>query len=157
MSWCLPLPFTWRRKKNQLPKRRHFIYFYILSGRWTKSRRQLALNNSRCNANSFFFSMACQPLGGLDRLIFRRFTITHSRHTTLDRTPLDEWSARRTQHSQQTDIHALGGIRTHNPSKRAAVDRRLRRHGHWDRPQPHRTRNLCRMTEGFRVLLRTAC
>jgi t-SNARE complex subunit (syntaxin) len=25
-----------------------------------------------------------------------------------------------TQHSQETDIHALGGIRTHNPSKRAA-------------------------------------
>ena len=26
-----------------------------------------------------------------------------------------------------------GGIRTHNPSKRAAVDRRLRPHGHCDR------------------------
>ena len=37
-------PFTWRRKKNHLPKRRYFIYFYILSGRWTKSRRQLALS-----------------------------------------------------------------------------------------------------------------
>jgi hypothetical protein len=28
----------------------------------------------------------------------------------------------KTQHSQQTDIHALGGIQTHNPSKRAATD-----------------------------------
>jgi hypothetical protein len=27
-----------------------------------------------------------------------------------------------TQHSQETDIHAPGGIRTHNPSKRAAAD-----------------------------------
>ena len=35
-----------RRKKNQFPKRRDFIlYFNILSGRWTKSRRQLVLNN----------------------------------------------------------------------------------------------------------------
>ena len=28
-----------------------------------------------------------------------------------------------TQHSQQTDIHGPGGIRTHNPSRRAAADR----------------------------------
>jgi hypothetical protein len=27
-----------------------------------------------------------------------------------------------TQHSQETDIHAPGGIRTHNPSKRTAED-----------------------------------
>jgi hypothetical protein len=27
-----------------------------------------------------------------------------------------------TQRSQETDIHALGGIRTRNPSKRAAAD-----------------------------------
>jgi hypothetical protein len=33
-----------------------------------------------------------------------------------------------------TNIHAPGGIRTHNPSKRAAADPRLRPRGHWDRP-----------------------
>jgi len=38
-----------------------------------------------------------------------------------------------TQHSQQTDIHAPGEIRTHNPRKRTAADRRLRPRGHWDR------------------------
>ena len=38
-----------------------------------------------------------------------------------------------TQHSQQTNIHAPGGIRTHNLSRRAAVDLRLRPRGHWDR------------------------
>jgi len=38
-----------------------------------------------------------------------------------------------TQHSQQTDIRAPGGIRTHNPSKRAAADPRLRPRGHSDR------------------------
>jgi hypothetical protein len=31
------------------------------------------------------------------------------------------------------DIHVPGRIRTHNPSKRAAEDPRLRPHGHWDR------------------------
>ena len=39
-----------------------------------------------------------------------------------------------TQHSQQTNIHALGGIRTHNRSRRAAVDLRLRPRSYWDRP-----------------------
>ena len=38
-----------------------------------------------------------------------------------------------TQHSQETDIHAPGRIRTRNPSKRAAVDPRLRPRGHRDR------------------------
>jgi hypothetical protein len=38
-----------------------------------------------------------------------------------------------TQHSQQTNIHAPGGIRTHSPSKLAATDRRLRPRGHQDR------------------------
>jgi len=37
-----------------------------------------------------------------------------------------------TQHSQQTDIHATDGIRTHNLSRRAAADLRLRPRGHWD-------------------------
>jgi hypothetical protein len=34
---------------------------------------------------------------------------------------------------KETDIHAPGGIRTLNPSKRAAADPRLRTCGHWDR------------------------
>jgi len=37
-----------------------------------------------------------------------------------------------TPHSQQRDIYAPGGIRTHNPSKRAAANPRIRRRGHWD-------------------------
>jgi hypothetical protein len=69
---------------------------------------------------------------------YRGFTIT-LRHTTLGRTPLDILSQRplpdNTQHSQRTVIHANGGIRTNNPSKRVAVDTRLRPHSHWDRPK----------------------
>jgi len=39
-----------------------------------------------------------------------------------------------TQHSQHTNIQALGGIRTHDRSRRAAEDLCLRPRGHWDRP-----------------------
>jgi hypothetical protein len=67
---------------------------------------------------------------------YRGFTIT-LRHTTLGRTPLDEWWARRRDLYLTTrnthKIHAPGGIRTHKPSKRTAADPRLRPRGHWDR------------------------
>ena len=46
-----------------------------------------------------------------------------------------------TQHSQQTNIHAPGGIRTHNLSRRAAVDLRLRPRGRWDRRTAITTQN----------------
>ena len=60
------------------------------------------------------------------------------RRVTVGRIPLNRWSDRRTElyltthHSQQTDIHAHGGIRTHNPSKRADAGPCLRPRGHWD-------------------------
>ena len=38
-----------------------------------------------------------------------------------------------TEHSQQTNIHAPGGIRTHDRSRRAAVDLPPRLRGQWDR------------------------
>ena len=42
-----------------------------------------------------------------------------------------------TQHSQQTNIHARGGIRTHSLSRRAAEDLRPRPRGHWDRQESY--------------------
>jgi hypothetical protein len=39
----------------------------------------------------------------------------------------------RPYNKHNTDIHAPGGIKTHDPSKRAAEDPRLRPHGHSDR------------------------
>jgi hypothetical protein len=39
----------------------------------------------------------------------------------------------RPYNKHNTNIHALGGIRTHAPSKRAAVDPRLTPRGHWAR------------------------
>jgi hypothetical protein len=38
-----------------------------------------------------------------------------------------------TQHSQQRNIYASSGIRTHDLSRRAAADLHLRPRGHWDR------------------------
>jgi hypothetical protein len=85
-----------------------------------------------------FFPVAQQAKWGLGRLCFevRR---SHS-HTTLGRTPLDERSARRRdfyltthKHSQETNIHAHGGIRTHDPSKRSAEGARLGLRVYWDR------------------------
>jgi len=37
-----------------------------------------------------------------------------------------------TQYSQETDIHAHGGIRNHSLGKRAAADPHLRPRGYWD-------------------------
>jgi hypothetical protein len=70
------------------------------------------------------------------------FSLDHTqRHTTVGRAPLNEWSARHRdpsiwqhKHSQETNIHARGGIRTHDPSKPSAADLRLRPRGSWDRP-----------------------
>jgi hypothetical protein len=94
-------------------------------------------------SSSFFLSFWVWPLlpthcrcrGLLLHLITLNDTHTH----TLSRAPLDEGLAHlrplpdNTQHSQGTDIHVPGGIRTRNSSQCAAADPRLRPHGHWNR------------------------
>jgi hypothetical protein len=61
-------------------------------------------------------------------------------HTTVGRTPEGRGTGPsqrplpdNTNTVQETNIHAPGGIRTHNPSKRLAADLRLRPRDHWDR------------------------
>ena len=80
----------------------------------------------------------CRAMPSL--LPYRGFTFT-LRHTTVGRTPLDEWSARRRDATFTTVIHAPGGTRTHTPSKRAAADPCLTPRGHWDRPLGLHTRS----------------
>jgi len=48
-----------------------------------------------------------------EKRIYRAAVSQRLRNTAL---------ADKAQHSQQTDIHAPGGIRSHNPSKRAVAD-----------------------------------
>ena len=71
---------------------------------------------------------------------FTRFLDHTQRRTTFGRTSLDEWSARRrvihltthNTHNGQTSM-TPGGIRTHNLSRLATVEPRLRPRGQWDR------------------------
>jgi hypothetical protein len=75
---------------------------------------------------------------------FTRFRDHTQQRATVDRTPLDEWLARRrdlyltTQHTRQTNIHVPNGIRTHDRSRLAAVVLRLRPRGQWDRQMQYR-------------------
>jgi hypothetical protein len=85
--------------------------------------------------------MVLEPLV-TQRLLIIETSRSHSlRHSKSGRTVEDEWSSglrdlsltTHNTHKRQTDIHAPGGIRTRNPSKRAVTDPLLRPRGHWDR------------------------
>ena len=98
---------------------------------------------------AIFFLLALQPPLGV---VFyspqwavasslTRFLDHTQRRATFGRTPLNEWSVRRRDlyltthntHNRQISMPP-GGIRTHDLSRRAAKDLRLRPRGHWDRP-----------------------
>jgi hypothetical protein len=88
---------------------------------------------------AFIIYLAQQPPVGQDLPIHevsRSHTATH--HSPLDCSGRVISSSQRplpdnTQHPKQTDIHAPGGIRNHNFSRRAAANLRLRPRGLWDR------------------------
>ena len=91
----------------------------------------------RLIVNFFFYHGATAPSG--PRPPHYRWFIITLRYATFGRSPLDEWSARRRDlkltkhnHKRQTSMPP-GGIRTHNPSKWAAADPRLRPCGQRDR------------------------
>jgi len=93
----------------------------------------------RINRGLLYFFPGATASSGPWTAHYRGFPIT-IRHTTNGRIPLDKWSARHRDlylmthkiHNRR-DIHAAGGIRTHNPSQRTAADTRLIPRGHWDR------------------------
>jgi hypothetical protein len=78
-----------------------------------------------------FFLWHFHPILG-HGLLLRGFAIIYwTHHTWYDSSgwvfsPTQRPLPYNTQHSQQTNIHALSWIRTHNPSKRAATDPCLR-------------------------------
>jgi hypothetical protein len=86
---------------------------------------------------SVFFLWRCGPTCAMGSSSLRFLDHTQWRNT-VGKTPPDEWPACRrnlyltTQHSQETNIKAHGGIRTHSLSRQAAVELRLRPRGHWD-------------------------
>jgi len=89
----------------------------------------------------FFFLCRCGPTRAMASSFLRSLDHTQ-RRTTVGRTSVGEWWARRrdlyltthnTRHRQTSMTPPPGGIRTHNPSMRAAADLRLRPRGYWDR------------------------
>jgi len=103
---------------------------------WCSSLSLIALSSLHeiwsSHGMRFFFLWRFDSIPGYG-LPLLDFAIT-LRHTTLDRTPLDEWSARRrdlclTKHhnQQETDINASGGIRN---NERAVADPHCRPLGH---------------------------
>jgi len=85
----------------------------------------------------FFLSAARQSNsdpGCLTVQVPRSHTDTH--RSTPSNTLVNEWSARRrgyaqnTQHTQQTNIHALSGIQTRDSSNEGTSDLYFRSHGH---------------------------
>jgi hypothetical protein len=108
----------------------------------------------------FFLPVALRPKAGHGLYIIevsRAHATTHhsrvnssGRVISLSQRPLPD----NTQQSQQTVIHALGGIRTHKLSTRAAADPRLRPRGYWSRPHGNirpryliiPLRNVCRLS-----------
>jgi hypothetical protein len=84
-----------------------------------------------------YFPLLCSPAHTMASS-FTRF-LDHTRHTTVGRTPPDEWSAHRRDiylttchtHNRQ-NIHASGRIWAHDRSRWAVVDLCLRPCGHWD-------------------------
>jgi hypothetical protein len=97
---------------------------------------------SKFNHRFFFSCGTFRPVFGSWLSLFSGlYDHTQTRHIRWDSSGRVTSSSQgrlpdNTQHSQETDIHAPSGIRTHNPSKRMAEDPRLRPRGRWDRQPP---------------------
>jgi len=117
-------------------------FFFYEHGSETPVIKKIKLNNSWLDvglSNTTF--LAQHPSVGQGLLIHEvsrsHMTTHHSRYDSFGRVksssqrPLPDY----TQHSEQRDTHAPAGIRTHNLSRRAATDPRLRPRGNWARHQ----------------------
>jgi hypothetical protein len=97
--------------------------------------------NNTHNSHWFFY-LALQPSAGYGLLVSRGFVITQNEAPQSvrllwmsDQLVAETSTWQHTTHT--TNIRALGGIRTHDRSRRAAVDLRLRPRGHWNRHNSH--------------------
>jgi hypothetical protein len=99
--------------------------------------------NDRHAGTHFFPTWRISPQWARDSSLSGLQDHTQTHHTR--QTPL--WTSlgptqrplpENTQRSQEANIHVLGGVRTHNASKRAVADS----HGHWNRPSIHYVRNI---------------
>ena len=132
-----PLKLTWKLD-CKLRKTEHCKVFRVV-GNYNYIQRTGLLGRLHFIKLYFFiFLWRCGPTRAMAPSSLRFLYHTQRRITqsvgllwTSDQ-PVAETST--SQHTTfTTDIHAPGGIRTHNLSKRAAADPRLRPRGHWDR------------------------
>jgi len=91
-----------------------------------------------------FFYGSTAPSG--PRPHYRGFTITLRHSSGLVFSPTQISLPNNTQHSQGTNIHASGVIRTRNPSMRPAADPCLRQRGHWDQQLTDHAAVYCLIT-----------
>jgi len=113
-----------------------------------KSNLLVILNilvNTTVEKNTFFLPWRNSPPGGQGLLIVQD-SLSHS-DTTNSVGPLwtsdqpDAETSTLTEHNIHKRQKSLppGRIRTHDPSKRAAADPRLRPRGHWDRRRKYQS------------------
>ena len=126
-----PLPLTPMQRRTQ---ERVTIDVYLSCIPSRQAKEQLHLSHTEAKNWSiklFLLSFGVTAPSGSMAFSFTRFLDHTQRRTTVGRTPLDKGSARRRDlyltthntHSTQTNIHAPGGIRTRNLSRRAASDK----------------------------------
>jgi hypothetical protein len=98
-----------------------YVLYHLLPSRETNLYR----NNHNRNNYNCFFSVAVQSLKDLGRLTYRRFLELFRHLVWLLRRVISPsqglYLHRTTQHRKmRTNIHALSGIRTHDPSSKLA-------------------------------------
>jgi len=131
---------TWPLSEMLYTKQYRYSKFILQNHKVHHSRISISLFHCVCTFIMLVISspVALRPNAGQSLLIHevsRSHTATH--HNRYDSSGWVICSSQRplpdnTQHSQQTDTYASGGIRTRNPGKRAAADPCIRPRGHRD-------------------------
>jgi hypothetical protein len=119
-------------KRNYTPTGRHLFFLPL-----TTSRAAIPSRNywSHQTVITQLLPVTQQPTVGQGHLIIEA-SRSHSdtpQTVRLVIRPTPRPLPDNSQHSQETDINAPGGIRTRNPCERAAADPRFRPRGQWGR------------------------
>jgi hypothetical protein len=120
---------AWPKSAGPMPCQRWAVR--RVSQSLTVEDRSRTNDHSDDNLYFIYFLWLCSPSRAMASL-FTRFLDHTQRRATVGRTPLDESQRPLPDNTQQTNIHTLGGIRTHDHSRWAAVGLQLRPRGHWD-------------------------
>ena len=100
-------------------------FFYLFSGKKTNTYRHITQASRK----------QCSKQGDMIRALHSCTIIVLSLYFVCTALSWSSWLCLLSllYNTHNTNIHAPGGIRTRNPSKRSAADTRLTPFGHWDR------------------------